>query len=236
MSIIIVLRHLISNKIYLTESVSAGVITYWICFTRWREELNVWVKIWNIYFVYKIYWETLPTHFFIEYSVETIPSNYGKIYSINIFIHINCVIEVSSSISHDTTLPLKLSTHPKKKIIITKGSFQYYSNCIATYKLILSCDFELNPDSGLRKPKYKIFEKTVRSNQKHFTCEHCFEIIHSECLDYLNINHSAQTSPRKFLWRGFVKSWTFYPGKYSKISSFTNCFSDFVGSQIRFNV
>ena len=55
------------------------------------------------------------------------------------------VIEVSSSISHDTTLPLKLSTHPKKKIKRTKGSVQYYSNCIATYKLILLGDIELNP-------------------------------------------------------------------------------------------
>ena len=53
------------------------------------------------------------------------------------------VTEVSSSISHDTTLPLKLSTHPKKKIKRTKGSVQYYSNCIATYKLILSGDIEL---------------------------------------------------------------------------------------------
>ena len=63
LSIIIVLHHLIINKIYLTESVSVGVITYWICFTGWREELKVWVKIWNIYFVYKIYWETLLIHF-----------------------------------------------------------------------------------------------------------------------------------------------------------------------------
>ena len=63
------------------------------------------------------------------------------------------VIEVSSSISHDTTLPLKLSTHPKKKIKRTKGSVQYYFNYIATYKLILSGDIELNPGPGLRKPK-----------------------------------------------------------------------------------
>ena len=48
------------------------------------------------------------------------------------------VIEVSSSISHDTTLPLKLSTHPKKKIKRTKGSVQYYFNFIATDKFILS--------------------------------------------------------------------------------------------------
>ena len=71
---------------------------------------------------------------------------------ISLFILI-AVIEVSSSISHDTTLPLKLSTHPKKKIKRTKGSVQYYSNYIATYKLILSGDIELNPGPGLRKPK-----------------------------------------------------------------------------------
>ena len=78
------------------------------------------------------------------------------------------VTEVSSSISHDTILPLKLSTHPKKKIKRTKGSVRYYSNYIATYNLILSGDTELNPSPGLRKPKRKICEKTVRSNQKHF--------------------------------------------------------------------
>ena len=33
------------------------------------------------------------------------------------------VTEVSSSVSHDTTLPLKLSTHPKKKIKRTKVAF-----------------------------------------------------------------------------------------------------------------
>ena len=101
------------------------------------------------------------------------------------------VIEVSSSISHDTTLPLKLSTHPKKKTKRTKGSVQYYSNCIATYKLILSGDTELNPGPGLRKPKCKMCKKAVRSNQKHFTREHCFGIIHSKCLNYLNINQSG---------------------------------------------
>ena len=92
------------------------------------------------------------------------------------------VIEVSSTISHDTTLPLKLSAHPKKKIKRIKGSFQYYSNCIATYKLILLGDIELNP------VLVYVSQKTVRSNQKHFICEHCFKIIHSKYLNYLNID------------------------------------------------
>ena len=34
-------------------------------------------------------------------------------------------------------------------------------------------------------------KKTFRSNQKHFTCEHCFEIIHPKCINYLNINQSG---------------------------------------------
>ena len=113
-----------------------------------------------MYILFIKFTEKLYSHiFFIEYSVETIPSNYGKIYSINIFIHINCVTEVSLSISHDTTLPLKLSTHPKKKIKITKGSFQYYSNCIATYKIILSGDFELNPDPVYASQSVKYVKK-----------------------------------------------------------------------------
>ena len=61
----IVLRHLNLSKIYLTEAVSVVIITYWICFTGWPEELNVWVKIWNIYFVYKIYWKILLIHAFL---------------------------------------------------------------------------------------------------------------------------------------------------------------------------
>ena len=52
-------------------------------------------------------------------------------------------------------------------------------------------DIELNLGPGLRKPKCRICEKTARLNKKHFTCEHCFEIIHSKCLNYLNINQSG---------------------------------------------
>ena len=52
-------------------------------------------------------------------------------------------------------------------------------------------DTELNLGRGLCKAKCKICEKTVGLNQKHFTCEHCFEIIHCKCLNYLNINQSG---------------------------------------------
>ena len=109
------------------------------------------------------------------------------------------VTELSWSISHDTTLPLKLSTHSKKKIKRTKGSVQYYSNCIAMYKLIWSGDIELNPSPGLRKLKCKICEKNVKSNQKHFTCKHCFEIIHSKYLNYLNTSISPVPAPIVYL-------------------------------------
>ena len=70
------------------------------------------------------------------------------------------VIEVSSSISHDTTVSLKISIDPKKKIKITKGSVQYYFNCIATE------DIELNPGPGLRK--CKICEKNCQIESKTF--------------------------------------------------------------------
>ena len=106
------------------------------------------------------------------------------------------VIKVSSSVSHDTTLPLKLSTHPNKKIKRTKVSIQYYSNCIATYKLILAGDM----------PKCEICEKTIRSNQNNFTCEHCFEIIHSKCLNCLNINRSGTCSDHLFAELPFYRT------------------------------
>ena len=59
------------------------------------------------------------------------------------------------------------------------------------YELILLGDIELNPGPGLRKPECKICEKAVGSSQKHFTCEHYFEVIHSKCLNYLNTNQSG---------------------------------------------
>ena len=46
-------------------------------------------------------------------------------------------------------------------------------------------DIELNPGSSLNKPKWKTCEKTVKSNQKHFTFEHF------KCLNYLNIEQSG---------------------------------------------
>ena len=130
-------------------------------------------------------------YFLIKYSVDTIPSNYGMIYGTNIFIHINCcywsIIKYIMISWYRTAIKtINTSKHPKKKIKRTKGSVQCYSNCIAEYKLILSGDIELNQSPGLRKQKCEICEKTVRSNKKKFTCEHCFEIIHSKCWNYLN--------------------------------------------------
>ena len=49
----------------------------------------------------------------------------------------------------------------------------------------------MNLGHGLRKPKCRICEKTAKLNEKHFTCEHCFEIIHSKCSNYVDINQSG---------------------------------------------
>ena len=35
---------------------------------------------------------------------------------------------------------------------------------------------------------------------------------------YFEVLYFTGASPRKFLWRSFVKSWTFYLGKYSDLS------------------
>ena len=35
---------------------------------------------------------------------------------------------------------------------------------------------------------------------------------------YFEVLYFKGVSPRKFLWRSFVKSWTSYPGKYSDLS------------------
>ena len=52
-------------------------------------------------------------------------------------------------------------------------------------------DIEFNPGSSLNKLKWKTNEKTVKSNQKHFNFEYCFEMTHFKCLNYLNIDQSG---------------------------------------------
>ena len=100
------------------------------------------------------------------------------------------VIEVSSSISHDTTLPLKLSTHPKKKIKRTKGSVQYYFNFIATDKFILSVTLHWIQVLVYASQKVK-YVKKLSNRIQNILLVKSFEIIHSKCLNYRNISQSG---------------------------------------------
>ena len=91
------------------------------------------------------------------------------------------VVKTSSSASQDISMQSKCLVNQKKKRKRIKSSAQYYSNCIAKYRLILSGDFETNPGPGLRKPKCQVCDKTVRCNQKRLACEHCLEMCHVKC-------------------------------------------------------
>ena len=79
----------------------------------------------------------------------------------------------------------------KKNINRTKSSVQYYSNYIASYRIILSGDIETNPGTGLSKPECQVYNKTVRCNQKLLICEHCVEMSNVKCFNHqLNQNAS----------------------------------------------
>ena len=85
----------------------------------------------------------------------------------------------------------KCLVNPKKKIKRTKSSVQYYSNYIATYRIILSGDIEINPGPGLSKPKCQVCDITAQCNQKRLVCEHCLEMCHVKCSNHqLNQNAS----------------------------------------------
>ena len=74
---------------------------------------------------------------------------------------------------------------------------QYYSNYVATYRIILPGDIELNPGPGLRKQKCQVCDKTVRCNQKRLICEQCLEMCHIKCSNH-QLNQSA--SNRAYEW------------------------------------
>ena len=69
---------------------------------------------------------------------------------------------MSSTASKDISMQAKCSVNQKKKIKRTKSSVQYYSYCIATYKIILSGDIEINPGPDLFKSKCQVCDKAVR--------------------------------------------------------------------------
>ena len=103
------------------------------------------------------------------------------------------VVKTSSPGSQDISMQSKCLINQKKKIKRTKSSVQYSSNYIATYRIILSGDIEINPGPRLRKPKSQGCYKTVRCNQKRLICEHCLEMCHVKCSNHqLNQNASKK--------------------------------------------
>ena len=103
------------------------------------------------------------------------------------------MVKTTSIASQDMSRQSKCLVNEKKKINRKKSSVQYYSNYIATYRIILSGDIETNPGSGLSKPKCQVCDKTVRCNQKLLVCEHCLEMCHVKCSNHqLNQNASNE--------------------------------------------
>ena len=101
------------------------------------------------------------------------------------------VVKTSSTASQDISMQSKCFVNQNKTIKRTKSSAQYYSNYIATYRIILSGDIETNPGPGLSKPNCQVCDKTVRCIQKRLVCEHCLEMCHVKCSNHqLNQNTS----------------------------------------------
>ena len=59
------------------------------------------------------------------------------------------MVKATSIASQDISMQSKCLVKQKKKIKRTKSSVQYYSNYIATYRIILSGDIKKNPRPGL---------------------------------------------------------------------------------------
>ena len=101
------------------------------------------------------------------------------------------MVKITSVASQDISIQSKCLVNENKKIKRTKSSIQYYSNYIATYRIILSGDIEINPGPGLSKPKCQVCDITAQCNQKRLVCEHCLEMCHVKCSNHqLNQNAS----------------------------------------------
>ena len=74
---------------------------------------------------------------------------------------------------------------------------------IATYRIILSGDIEINPGHGLRKPKCQVCDKIVRCNQKHLTCEHCLEMCHAKCSNH-QLNQNASNKAYEWTCSNYI--------------------------------
>ena len=101
------------------------------------------------------------------------------------------MVKTRSIASQDISMQSKCLVNQKKKINRTKSSVQYYSNYIASYRIILSGHIETNPGTGLSKPECQVYNKTVRCNPKLLICENCVEMSNVKCFSHqLNQNAS----------------------------------------------
>ena len=107
------------------------------------------------------------------------------------------VVKTSSTASQDISMQSKCLVNQKKKTKRTKSSVQYNSNYIATYRIILSGDIEINPGPRLRKPKSQGCDKTVRCNKKRLICEHCLEMCHVKCSNH---QRNQNASKKAYEW------------------------------------
>ena len=92
------------------------------------------------------------------------------------------MVKTTSIASQDISMQSKYLANQKKKIKRRKSSVQYYSNYIATYRIILSSNIETNPGPGLSEPKCQVCNKTVRCNQNASNTVHewtCLNCIHT---------------------------------------------------------
>ena len=60
----------------------------------------------------------------------------------------------------------------------------YYCNSTASFHVIIALRFDIEENPGPKgpSPKCSTCNKTVRSNQKHLVCEHCFTTTYVACL------------------------------------------------------
>lgn len=76
------------------------------------------------------------------------------------------------------------SAQKRVKVKRSKTRTSYYHNSTASFRVIIALRFDIEGNPGPKgpSPKCSACSKTVRSNQKHLVCEHCFTTRHVTCL------------------------------------------------------
>ncbi|XP_057296305.1 uncharacterized protein LOC130625270 [Hydractinia symbiolongicarpus] len=84
-------------------------------------------------------------------------------------------------VHYETSLPLLPKNTQARHLKRGKSRVLYYSNCSATFNLILDGDIEVNPGPGFVAPKCSTCSKVVRCNQKRLLCSQCLDVSHAVC-------------------------------------------------------